>query len=61
MARIPQKVDKDEQIERIIPIPGWAYNFMIDRAKEERRDVKAQIAFVLENAIKEMQAQYAKQ
>jgi hypothetical protein len=53
MARKPEKVPDTAIIERTVFIPGWAYNFMIDKANIERRDVKAEISIILEKAIKE--------
>lgn len=48
MARPPKKVDDTADVERVIPIPGWVYNLMIDVADEQHRDVKSQIVFELE-------------
>jgi hypothetical protein len=51
MAKKPTKVDKAKNVERTVYIPGWAYNFVIDRAQRERRDVKAELSLMLERAI----------
>jgi hypothetical protein len=52
MAKKPEKVPDNVIIERTLFIPGWGYNFMIDRAAKERRDVKAELSLLLERAIK---------
>lgn len=58
MAKKPEKVPDNVVIERTVFIPGWGYNFMIDRADSQRRDVKAELSLLLERAIKEaMQAE----
>jgi len=54
MAKKPEKVPENVAIERTVYVPGWAYNFMIDRATNERRDVKAELSLTLERAIREM-------
>lgn len=53
MAKKPEKVPDNVVIERTIFIPGWGYNFMIERAEAQRRDVKAELSLLLERAIKE--------
>ena len=58
MAKRPEKVPDNVVIERTVYVPGWAYNFMIDRASAERRDVKAELSLILERAVREaMQAE----
>lgn len=53
MAKKAEKVSDNIVIERTIFIPGWSYNFVIDRAVRHRRDVKAELSLMLEQAIKE--------
>ena len=50
MARHPRRVDDQDVVERVIQIPGWIYNLMIDLAAEQRRDVKSQVVFELERS-----------
>lgn len=52
MAKKPERVPDNVAIERTVYVPGWAYNFMIERAASERRDVKAEISILLERAIR---------
>jgi hypothetical protein len=52
VAKKPEKVSASKPIERTVYVPGWAYNFMIDRAASERRDVKAELSLALERAIR---------
>mgnify|MGYP001571219817 CR=1 FL=1 len=52
MAKKPGKVPDNVTLERTVYVPGWAYNFMIERAATERRDVKAEISILLERAIR---------
>jgi hypothetical protein len=54
MAKKPTKIPEDAQIERTVHIPGWAYNFMIDYAAAERRDVKTELSLVIERAVREL-------
>lgn len=54
MARKPEKVQDDAPVERIVSIPGWVYNLMIDRALEQKRGVKYQIEYELERWGKQM-------
>ena len=54
MAKRPEKVPDNLTVERTVYIPGWGYNFMIDRADTQRRDVKAELSILLERAIKEL-------
>lgn len=53
MAKKPERVPDNVVIERTVYVPGWAYNFMIDRAASERRDVKAELSLALERTIRE--------
>lgn len=53
MAKRPEKVPDNVSVERTVFIPGWGYNFMIERADKQRRDVKAEISVLLERAIRE--------
>ena len=48
MAKIARKVAEDKTVSRVIEIPGWVYNLLIDLADLERRNVKGQIERVLE-------------
>jgi hypothetical protein len=58
MAKKPEKVPDNVVIERTVFIPGWGYNFMIERAESQRRDVKAELSLLLERAIqREMTAE----
>lgn len=61
MAKRPEKVPDNVVIERTIFIPGWGYNFMIERADSQRRDVKAELSLLLERAIKELMTTEGKQ
>lgn len=61
MAKRPEKVPDNVIIERTIFIPGWGYNFMIERADSQRRDVKAELSLLLERAIKELMTTEGKQ
>jgi hypothetical protein len=53
MAKKPERVPDNVVIERTVYVPGWAYNFMIERAASERRDVKAELSLALERTIRE--------
>lgn len=57
MAKKPDKVSANGSVERAVHIPGWAYNFMIDQAAKQRRDVKTEISILLEQAIREAMKQ----
>jgi hypothetical protein len=48
MARTPKRVNDATPVNRVIEIPGWVYNLLIDRAHKERRPVKSQIEIELE-------------
>lgn len=54
MARSPKSVDDNAKVERVIPIPGWVYNLMIELATEQHRDVKSQVVFELEQAARKI-------
>jgi hypothetical protein len=54
MAKKPVKVDSSATVERTIHIPGWGYNFVIERAAKQRRDVKAELSLIMEQALREM-------
>lgn len=54
MAKRPEKVPDNVTIERTIFIPGWGYNFMIEVAEKQRRDVKAELSLALERTIREL-------
>ena len=54
MARKPEKVPDNVAIERTVYIPGWGYNFLVERAeKQPWRNVKAEMSRLLERAIRE--------
>jgi len=50
MARHPRRVDDQDVVERVIQIPGWIYNLMIDLAAEQHRNVQSQVVFELERS-----------
>lgn len=54
MAKKPEKVPENVVLERTVYVPGWVYNFMIDRAHAERRDVKAELSLALERAVRDL-------
>lgn len=54
MARTPKRVEDSATVERIIPIPGWLYNLMIDIADEQHRDVKSQVVYELEQVARKL-------
>ena len=54
MARLPKPVEDSAVVERVIPIPGWVYNLMIDLAAEQHRDVKSQVVFELEQVSRKL-------
>jgi hypothetical protein len=54
MARIPKKVEDNAIVERVIPIPGWVYNLMIELADEQHRDVKSQVVYELEQTARKL-------
>jgi hypothetical protein len=54
MARTPKKVEDGARVDRVIPIPGWVYNELIDVAEGQHRDVKSQIVFELEQVARRL-------
>ena len=50
MARKPKKTTSDAPVDRVIPVPAWVYNLLIDVAAEQHRDVRSQIVYELEQA-----------
>ncbi len=52
MAKKPVKVDKSATVERTVFIPGWGYNFVIERAQRERRTAKDELSLILERALR---------
>lgn len=60
MARVPKKVEDNATVERVIPIPGWVYNLMIEIADEQRRDVKSQVVFELEQVARKLRKEREK-
>ena len=54
MAKRPEKVPENVVLERTVFVPGWAYNFMIERATKQRRDVKAELSLALERAVRDL-------
>jgi hypothetical protein len=54
MAKKAVRVPDDEAIERTVWIPGWAYNFLVERAaRQPWRNVKADLSKLLEQALRE--------
>lgn len=54
MARKAIKVDGDTAIERSVWVPGWGYNFLVERAERQPwRNVKAELSHLLERALRE--------
>lgn len=60
MARIPKKVGDDTTVDRVIPIPGWVYNLMIEIADEQHRDVKSQVVYELEQVARKLRKEREK-
>jgi hypothetical protein len=52
MAKKPAKVDKSATIERTVFVPGWGYNYVIERAQRERRTAKDELSLILERALR---------
>lgn len=46
----------DETVERLVPIPGWVYNLMTERAIAEKRTTKYQIAHELEQLARNLKS-----
>lgn len=54
MAKKAEKVPDNLSIERTVYIPGWGYNFLVERAdRQPWRNVKAEMSQLLERAIRE--------
>ena len=54
MAKKAVLVEPDKPIERTIWVPGWAYNFLVERAERQPwRNVKADLSAIIERAIRE--------
>ncbi len=54
MAKKAVKVSDDDSIERTVWIPGWAYNFLVERAERQPwRNVKSDLSRLLERALRE--------
>jgi len=54
MAKKAVKVDDDTPIERTVWVPGWAYNFLVERAERQPwRNVKGDLSELLEQALRE--------
>jgi hypothetical protein len=54
MAKRPEKVPDEKVIERTVYVPGWAYNFLVERAgKEPWRNVKGDLSRIIERAVRE--------
>lgn len=53
MARKAKHVPEDQPVERIVSLPGWLYNLLVDRAERERRGVKYQIEVDFERLARE--------
>jgi len=60
MARIPKPVADNATVERVIPIPGWVYNLMIELAAEQHRDVKSHVVFELEQVARKLRREREK-
>jgi hypothetical protein len=54
----PRKPDKrpadDEVVERLIPVKGWVYNLMTDRAVAQGRTTKYQLSIEIEGLAKKI-------
>jgi hypothetical protein len=49
MAKKAVKVPDEESIERTVWVPGWAYNFLVERAaRQPWRNVKSDLSQLLE-------------
>ena len=54
MAKKAEKVPDNVTIERTVWVPGWGYNFLVERAeKQPWRNVKGDLSQLLERAIRE--------
>ena len=53
MAKKAEKVPDNLTIERTVWVPGWGYNFLVERAeKQPWRNVKAELSQLLERALR---------
>lgn len=61
MAKKAERVLDEQMIERTVWVPGWAYNFLIERAARQNKpwnNVKAELSQLLERALRdEMKAE----
>lgn len=54
MAKKAVAVPNDTPIERTVWVPGWAYNFLVERAaRQPWRNVKSDLSQLLEKALRE--------
>jgi hypothetical protein len=54
MAKKAVKVPDEESIERTVWVPGWAYNFLVERAaRQPWRNVKSDLSQLLEKALRD--------
>lgn len=54
MAKKAVKVPDEGSIERTVWVPGWAYNFLVERAaRQPWRNVKSDLSQMLEKALRE--------
>jgi hypothetical protein len=54
MAKKAVKVPDEESIERTVWVPGWAYNFLVERAaRQPWRNVKSDLSQLIEKALRE--------
>jgi hypothetical protein len=54
MAKKAVKVPDNVAIERTVWVPGWGYNFLVERAERQPwRLVKAELSALLERALRE--------
>jgi len=54
MARSPKRAADNATVDRVISIPGWVYNLMIELAGEQHRDVKSQVVYELEQSARKL-------
>ncbi len=54
MAKKAEKVAPDSAIERTVWVPGWAYNYLVERTERQPwRNIKSDLSAILERAIRE--------
>ena len=54
MARKAVKVPDNVAIERTVWVPGWGYNFLVERAERQPwRQVKSELSVLLERVLRE--------